>query len=60
MTENKIERAKKLANDHWGYIEGLLLAHAADENIVTIEYHYKTAFEHGYKHAVEDIKEEGK
>lgn len=55
--ENKIERAKKLANDHWKYIEALLYTHdEPEDNVKKAEFHYITAFEHGYKHALEDIE----
>ena len=52
-------RARKLANDHWGYIAQLLEAH--DESSDTIEicrFHYVEAFVHGYKHALEDLENE--
>ena len=50
--ENK---AEELAQAHWGYIESLLKIHSVlDEKIKMVEFHYKTAFIHGYKHGVED------
>ena len=55
MTEK--ERAKKLAAEHWGYVEGVILAakyEVSDSAMKEIAYHYKTAFAHGYKHSVED------
>jgi hypothetical protein len=36
--------AEKLADEHWEWIKVLL------------EYLYKTAFQHGYKHAKEEEK----
>ena len=51
-------RAKELAEAHWAYIRGILEAHGIEEKkIKEAAYHYPTAFVHGYKHAIEDIKE---
>ena len=45
------EFLEKLINDHWEYIKSLLVAHDEPEDVKTmIEFHYKTAFEHGWKH----------
>lgn len=50
-------RAKDLARAHWSYIEGILKAHDhVERTVVTARYHYLTAFEHGYKHAIEDAE----
>jgi hypothetical protein len=47
---------KELADAHWSYIESLLATHNnSPEEIDVIGFHYKTAFIHGYKHAVEDL-----
>ena len=57
MTEK--EYLTKLINDHWKYIEGILYSSLSEETdedtarIKEIEYHYKTAFEHGWRHAKE-------
>ena len=49
-------RAVKLAEEHWEYIDKLLELHAVEKELRDIiAYHYKTAFIHGYKHAKEDI-----
>jgi len=45
---------KQLAEDHWSYIEALLKVHG-DKDIEVIGFHCRTAFEHGYKHAMEDL-----
>ena len=58
--------AKEEANTHWEYIEGVidtLLGTEAEDDFVwdmskqdmlnLIKYHYTTAFEHGWKHALE-------
>lgn len=51
------DRAEQLAQAHWGYIEGLLLAHNLTQaEVDAAAYHYTTAFVHGYKHAMEDVK----
>ena len=48
-------RAEELAQAHWDYIESLLKAHEViAEEIQTAEFHYISAFIHGYKHGVED------
>lgn len=48
------EFLNKLINDHWKYIEGVLDHSGTEyESIKEIEYHYKTAFEHGWRHAKE-------
>lgn len=48
-------RAEELAHAHWGYIEGILAVHNVTiDEITACGYHYKTAFVHGYKHALQD------
>lgn len=43
-----------LATEHWNYIENLLTKHMVDADLVEIVgFHYKTAFEHGWKHAMD-------
>ena len=46
---------KKLIDDHWKYIKGVLenTKSKTDYEITEIEYHYKTAMEHGWRHAKE-------
>lgn len=51
---NLPKSSKQLADEHWGYIEALLKAHEEEYNIKQIEFHYKSAFIHGYKHAMEE------
>ena len=47
--------AQELASDHWSYVRGVLQAAGLfDDQIEDIEYHYISAFVHGYKHGVED------
>lgn len=52
---NEQEEAKKLAEEHWAYIRGLLNLHEVAGREV-IGWHYKTAFIHGYKHGAAAIK----
>lgn len=52
-----MKEIQKLIEDHWNYINDLLYAHGQSKEIIEIvEFHYKTAFEHGWKHAIEDIE----
>lgn len=45
--------ADRLAGEHWSYIEGLLKVHLKEVgDISCIEFHYKSAFIHGYKHGL--------
>lgn len=49
------DRAQHLADAHWTYIARLMYAHDEDEEIMELcGFHYRTAFIHGYKHALED------
>lgn len=47
---------KELVDAHWKYIGALLKAHGI-VGVELIEYHYRTAFVHGYKHGVERVME---
>lgn len=45
--------AQKLADEHWDYVRSVLETHFPDEDNKEwkdFEFHYKTAFVHGYKH----------
>lgn len=54
-----MSEVKKLAGQHWSYIQDLLLSHGESGDVITkIKFHYTTAFEHGYKHAMEDVQSE--
>lgn len=44
-TEEQLQRAKQLAEDHWNYLS------------LRIGELYKDAFVHGYKHRIEDEKD---
>ena len=48
-------RGKELANDHWSYVEAILIAHGQPDDLISmVGFHYKTALQHGYKHGVEE------
>lgn len=50
------EEAGRLLEDHMKYIKGLLAAHGIDGHRTEIaEYHYRTAFLHGFKHGAEAL-----
>jgi len=55
MTEKEI---KKMADEHWKWIEGLWESMPDDTGfgLSATEYLYKTAFMHGWKHAKEKYK----
>lgn len=51
--EAKPDRLTELVNAHWNYVRDLLMMHGQEE-LDKIEYHYKTAMVHGYKHGQAD------
>lgn len=52
------DEVSKLIDDHWGYIEALIDAHAVPISEARVaKYHYKAAMLHGWKHAKEDSGE---
>lgn len=64
------EKIKQLTNDHWEWLKGLLTNLGQDwcdaldvgepklSGMNTLEYCYKTAMAHGYKHGWVDAKED--
>jgi len=54
---------KKLCDEHWNYVKGVLIAgeepaepfSTEEKKLAVIEFHYKTAFEHGFKHGKESV-----
>ena len=53
--EQKKSRGEQLADDHWKYIKSLLKRHnLPDDQLNIIEFHYITAFIHGFKHGQEE------
>ncbi len=53
------ETVEKLAKEHWDYIKELINVHILldEETLAMLRFHYITAFIHGYKHAINEIKE---
>ncbi len=50
----KEDNLTKLVDDHWKYIEALLNAHWIEERVIqVVEFHYKAAFRHGWRHSKE-------
>ena len=50
-----MKKPQELAEAHWKYIGGLLKnSGVGTQEILRVEFHYKTAMIHGYKHGVED------
>ena len=49
-----VDPLEHLIDAHWLYVSEFLKAHNEPEDtIAKIEFHYKSAFRHGYKHANE-------
>lgn len=45
---------EELAQAHWDYVASVLLVHGANETEIEMcGHHYRTAFIHGWKHAIE-------
>ncbi len=44
---------QKLIDNHWNYVKTTLIIHNVKDFISIAEYHYRTAFEHGFKHGRE-------
>jgi len=52
--------ATELADAHWSYVEELLMAHQVQaQKVDEAKFHYKSAFIHGYKHAMEEQETTG-
>ncbi len=46
----------ELAEAHWAYVEELLRTHQCDELTLQLcRFHYVSAFNHGYKHGIEEL-----
>lgn len=57
MTDREI---KEIADKHWRWIEGLF--ESIDDTVIgisAVEYLYKTAFYHGWKHALQSNQNKG-
>lgn len=56
MTDTQ-SHPETLARQHWAYVESVLKAHQVHNTVVEVcGHHYRTAFVHGYKHAIEDLE----
>jgi len=52
-----MDRAEELARAHWGYIESVLSKHDLTMHEIELaEFHYVSAFIHGYKHGEGDTQ----
>ena len=52
--KSKCDISQQLADEHWEYVENLLAVHGETEEVTSkIGWHYRTAFVHGFKHAME-------
>jgi hypothetical protein len=52
-------RAEELATAHWEYVGQVLKPLVTEQELEVISFHYRSEFEHGYKHAEEDILKGG-
>ena len=54
MRREVISQARRLANEHWAFIEKLLNALGVNEDLISkYRFFYVEAFIHGFKHGVE-------
>ena len=44
---------KKLADDHWDFLQSLLATHGVKINIDIYAFYFKQGFIHGFKHGKE-------
>lgn len=59
MKPETLAHVRKLSLDHWDYVGLVLDAHGISPDVIAAcGFHYRSAFEHGYKHALEDIAAE--
>jgi len=55
-----MNKAKELAEQHWGYVGGLLeLTDVGCDPLTLLKYVYETAFVHGWKHCEEEHEKVG-
>ena len=48
---------KQMSIDHWKYIRTVLEEHGESKEVIEkCGFHYRTAFEHGFKHGVESME----
>ena len=59
IKEEMIERGEELADEHWTWVNGLLVhIYGGDINLDSkgAGYLYLTAFEHGFKHGIKEAQ----
>jgi hypothetical protein len=57
--KERLAKARETAEAHWNFIEALLQAHVEEDSVIEkCGFHFVEAFVHGYKHALEDMKDE--
>jgi len=57
--EVSMETVEELASAHWKFIKDLLIAHGENEETINkIDFHYKSAFVHGYKHCQQEVADD--
>ena len=57
---SELVMARKLAKQHWSFIEKLLNTLGIDKDSISkYRFFYVEAFVHGFKHGVEYLKEKG-
>jgi hypothetical protein len=52
------EASETLINNHWGYVKGLIETVSGGSesfNLKAMEFQYKSAFAHGWKHAIDHL-----
>jgi len=52
------EELEILAQNHWSWVEGFQKSLGTQFSTASTKYLYKTAFLHGYKHAIEELEKE--
>ena len=61
MSKETKVNVHKLANAHWDYVGSVLMAHGISQDSKLYNacaFHYISAFEHGWKHGIEHMKEQ--
>ena len=46
------DKSEKLADEHWAWLEPILIFHYSPETLAMMKYLYMTAMRHGYKHGL--------
>ncbi len=52
-----MKSVEEMAEEHWKYVEKVLLTHGEDEDVIEkIKFHYISSFLHGVKHGKNNEK----